>query len=189
MQRALIIYAHPNPQSFCHGLKENVLAGLRDAEVRIHDLYAENFNPVLSAADIVSIRAGNIPADILKQQEDILWATHLIFIYPIWWVDRPAILKGWFDRVFQYGFAHKGGKGLLAHEKALVLQTAGEPEATYANRATPLFHETIGEGTLVYCGIKEVTVKTFFEIPKSTNEQRSIMLKEAQELVKKFLAN
>lgn len=185
--RVLLVYAHPNPKSFCNALKDAAAERLQSqgAQVRIKDLYAEEFNPVLTGAEIARTRAGEISADIKKEQADLLWSTHLILIYPIWWVDRPAILKGWFDRVFLYGFAHKGAKGgLLEHEKALVLQTAGEPENFYRRDGRiPPFHPTITEGTLHYCGIDDVTVETFYGVPGLSEDLRKEMLQAVSDLV------
>jgi putative NADPH-quinone reductase len=62
-----------------------------------------------------------------------------VFIYPIWWFGPPAILKGWIDRVFTrkfaFDFTATGMKGLLTHEKALILNTLGGDEATYQTNA------------------------------------------------------
>lgn len=184
--RALIVYAHPNSQSFNHALLETTIQGLKAAkmEVRVRDLYAEGFDPVLSASDIISTKQGKIPEDIAREQAELIWATHLVLIYPIWWGDRPAILKGWFDRIFHYGFAHKGGQGLLVQEKALVLQTTGEPAAYYgAAEKIPYFHPTITEGTLHYCGIKDVHVHTFYAVPVVGKEQRQEMLEETGRII------
>lgn len=190
-KRALILYAHPNPKSFNHALLEATLAALKSsgAEARVKDLYAMNFKPVLDAADLTRIKAGDIPEDIKEEQNDILWATHLIFIYPIWWMDRPAILKGWFDRVFLYGFAHKSGQGLLQHEKALVLQTTGEPETLYtAGGKNPAFHETVAEGSLGFCGIDSVKVHTFYDVIRAGDAGREKMLAEAGVRIQEFIA-
>lgn len=186
-KRVLIVYAHPNPKSFTSALKDTAIKTLQEhgAEVRFKDLYAGRFDPVLTGAEIARTRSGEIAEDIKKEQADLLWSTHMILIYPIWWVDRPAILKGWFDRVFLYGFAHKGAKGgLLEHEKALVLQTAGEPEEFYRRDGRiPPFHPTITEGTLHYCGIDDVTVETYYGVPKLEPAQREALLEKTKKLV------
>lgn len=190
-KRALILYAHPNPKSFNHALLETVLDSLEKAgaTAKVKDLYAMQFKSVLDAEDLTRIKAGDIPQDIKQEQNDLLWATHLIFIYPIWWMDRPAILKGWFDRVFLYGFAHKSGQGLLKHERALVLQTTGEPAAFYTEGGkTPAFHETVAEGSLGFCGIDAVKVHTFYQVITAGDEGRKAMLAEAEGLLREFIA-
>jgi len=129
--KALIVYTHPNPRSFNHAILETVEADLkgRGVEVRVSDLYAKRFDPALSPRDFESFAAGRLPQDICDEQNDVTWADLLVFIYPIWWYERPALLKGWFDRVFSIGFAYKpsdkGIVGLLKGKRGLVFSTAG----------------------------------------------------------------
>ena len=85
--RVLIVYAHPNSASFNHAMLESTHQGLLAAghEVRIKDLYAENFDPVLRASDLASLQTGIVPEKIAHEQEALLWAEGLVFIYPLWW--------------------------------------------------------------------------------------------------------
>jgi putative NADPH-quinone reductase len=106
--RALIVHAHPSPQSFSAALFHEVAATLtrQGHDVEICDLYAENFDPVLPLAtfrrylDPAENRAGvETFAQRLKAAEA------LIFVFPVWHDGPPAILKGYFDRVFVRGVA------------------------------------------------------------------------------------
>jgi NAD(P)H dehydrogenase (quinone) len=129
----LIIYAHPNKDSLNHAILENVMKGLKEAKRKFEliDLYAEKFDPVLV------IDHQHKPRDLVhdpyteKYRKKIEQADQLIFIYPIWWYGVPAILKGFFDRVFVSGFAyqHKGifPKGLLKNKSAWVIYTIDAP--------------------------------------------------------------
>jgi putative NADPH-quinone reductase len=101
--RALVVYCHPRGESFTAAVRDVVLAKLADAgaEVRVRDLYAEGFQPVLTASE----HEGYL--DTPKNREpverdccDIEWCDTLIFVYPTWWYGLPAMLKGWLDRVF-----------------------------------------------------------------------------------------
>jgi len=191
--RVLVVYCHPNPKSFNHALKEEVLAGLREAghEVKVRDLYAEPFKTTLDGADFTQILGGSIPADIRKEQELVSWAEGLVFHYPVWWFGLPAALKGWVDRVLLQGFAFafgpKGPEGLLKHRKALVLNTTGGPEANYdAARSKEIYLRPFTEGTLQFCGIREVTAKTFWAVPYVDDAARKAMLAEARALAKGF---
>ncbi len=87
------------------------------------------------------IRA-QMPKDIVAHQKKIAQAQGLAFIAPIYWCHFPAILKGWFERVFNYGFAYalklegwhgeiKGRVPLLQHEKALIITPTIFNEADY----------------------------------------------------------
>lgn len=100
--RALVVYCHPRPGSFTAAVRDVVLDRLRQAgaEVRLADLYARGFDPVLSAAE----HAGYLdsPANraaVAGDCDDLAWADTLIFVYPTWWYGLPAVLKGWLDRV------------------------------------------------------------------------------------------
>ena len=127
----LIVYAHPNPLSFNQSILKVINAAFkkRGADVRLKDLYAERFDPVLSEAQLSLQNEGRLPDDITREQEQIAWADTIVIIYPLWWFDRPAILKGWFDRVFTNGFAftyvNNELHGLLKDKRAIVVVTAG----------------------------------------------------------------
>lgn len=186
--KTLIIYTHPNPKSFNHSILLAVQDELlrKGHEIRIRDLYSEPFNPVLGATDFIAFSQGLIPDDIRREQQELLWADHLVFIYPVWWFERPALLKGWIDRVFSNGFAFtygpQGAKGLLHHKKALVLQTAGNTEQELKqDNVLELLHKPMTEGTLRFCGIPDVQARTFGAVSKSTPEQYEVMLKEVRE--------
>jgi putative NADPH-quinone reductase len=106
--RALVVYCHPRRGSFTEAVRDVVLQKLHaaGADTRLHDLYAEGFDPVLSAREheIYEDEAINrLP--VQRQCEDMLWADTLIFVYPTWWYGLPAMIKGWLDRVLVPGVA------------------------------------------------------------------------------------
>ncbi|MCK5921744.1 MAG: NAD(P)H-dependent oxidoreductase, partial [Methylococcales bacterium] len=168
----LITYTHPAPKSFNHALLETVEKSLKEAghTVRVKDLYAmPDFKVTLDGADFGQIMAGQTPADIKKEQEDVLWADGLVFIYPIWWFTMPAMLKGWIDRVMLNGFAFEytdtGARGLLTHKKALVIQTTGAPEMMLEqNKAVALLERPFTDGILRFVGINNIDYKAFFGV-------------------------
>ncbi len=187
--KVLIVYAHPNPNSFNKAILDALLGGLRGAghEIRIKDLYAEAFNPILDRKDLELANQGVVPEQIASEQQAISWADALVFIYPLWWFDRPAILKGWFDRVFTHGFAFKysdsGMHGLLPQRKALVIVTVGGTPAEYKqiNFAEHLVRPTT-DGTLALCGIKRIEDKVFYAVPTVSDEERRKMLEQVHQL-------
>ena len=100
--RALVIYCHPKEGSFNAAVRDLVLDKLSraGAEVRLHDLYAEGFAPVLTTAEWTGYL--NCPeniAPVAAKVADVRWCDTLIFVYPTWWYGLPAMLKGWLDRV------------------------------------------------------------------------------------------
>jgi NAD(P)H dehydrogenase (quinone) len=133
----LIIYAHPHQESLNHSLLEATVKALEknNHEVVVRDLYALKFQPVFTEEDMEAMKAGNTPQDIKVEQEYITQADVITFIYPIWWAGLPAIIKGYVDRVFAYGFAYATGEEgitkLLAGKKGLIINTHGTPSAVY----------------------------------------------------------
>src|SRR5690606_28064634 len=134
--KTLIVIAHPNPNSFNQAIKARLVAELeaQNHQVRIRDLYTLGFDPVLSLEELLRYdsQEGELPADVKAEQEEILWAENLIYIYPTWWWSMPAVMKGYFDRVFVPGFAFESGdqgiNGLLEGKKAWIIQTTGSDQ-------------------------------------------------------------
>ncbi len=117
--RVLVVYAHPLADSFAGALHRAVVAALMRSghEVDDCDLYAEGFDPVLSAAERASY---NTPSpDLSGVAEHIARlqaAEALVLCFPTWWYGMPAILKGYFDRVWAQGVAFQlpaGGGAIL----------------------------------------------------------------------------
>lgn len=161
-------------------------------EVRLRDLAAEGFDPVLGETELDALNRGLISEVVQREQADVRWADALIFLYPLWWYDRPAILKGWCDRVLTYDFAFKydetGQKGLLEHRKAAVIVTAGASEQDLADIGISehqiLFPMT--RGTLRFCGIQEVDGKLLYAVNSVSQEARQQMLAELREYARHF---
>ena len=107
-----IVFAHPSKESFTFAVLESFIKGLKDAghTYEIGDLYEMNFKADMNPAEYnreTSFDAeAPLSGDIKAEQEKIDRADALVFIYPVWWSDCPAILKGWFDRVWSYGYAY-----------------------------------------------------------------------------------
>lgn len=107
--RALILFAHPLPDSFGAALRDTAAEALQAGghDVRIHDLYAEGFDPVLSAeAHRAHLDPPERKPEIAAEVVLLRWAEWLVFVYPTWWGGQPAILKGWLDRVLVAGVAY-----------------------------------------------------------------------------------
>lgn len=101
--RVLVVYAHPVPESFGAALRDVVLSALesRGHEVRLVDLNAIGFDPVMSAEERrhhFDPVVNELP--VADQIAHIKWCEALVFVYPTWWYGVPAILKGWLDRVW-----------------------------------------------------------------------------------------
>ncbi|MEO1537135.1 MAG: NAD(P)H-dependent oxidoreductase [Pseudomonadota bacterium] len=100
--KALVVYCHPREGSFTSAVRDLVLSKLEanSAEVRVADLYAGGFSPVLTAAELETYEdATKNTMPVANDVENLKWCDTLIFVYPTWWYGLPAILKGWLDRV------------------------------------------------------------------------------------------
>lgn len=106
--RILLVYCHPVPESFAASIRDETIASLeaRGHEVRLLDLYAIGFDPVMGAEE--RRRYNHLPAEhhpLPEQIAHLRWAEGLVFVYPTWWYGLPAMLKGWLDRVWAPGVA------------------------------------------------------------------------------------
>lgn len=184
---SLIIFAHPNPRSFNAALKDAALDELRErgGTVRVHDLYGSGFDPVLTTGELPG---GSVPEDVKALQGDVAWAELLVLVHPTWWVGVPAILKGYFDRVLSYGFAFRmtesGPEGLLRGKAAVILQTAGSSaEIATMFKIPQTLAQSVGVGTLGYCGIRVAAHELFYSVPQVSAEERRSMLLRARGVI------
>ena len=137
-----VILAHPDKNSFNHAIAEIVNMTLKENkhEVYFHDLYKEEFSPLLLKYEIPI--NGIVPDTIMNYCNELLISNGIIIIHPNWWGQPPAILKGWIDRIIRPGIAYKfveGDKGdgipigLLKADTAIVFNTANTPDEREKN--------------------------------------------------------
>ncbi|NVK34620.1 MAG: NAD(P)H-dependent oxidoreductase [Rhodobacteraceae bacterium] len=101
--RALVVYSHPCSESYNAAVLTKVTETLSGSghEVRVRDLYRDGFNPVMSAEERRKYHDRGINEEPVREYlDDLLWCEMLVFVYPTWWFGLPAMLKGWFDRVW-----------------------------------------------------------------------------------------
>ncbi len=191
-QKILVIYAHPNPKSFCHGILETIEAKAKTEghEVVVRDLYALKFNPVLCSDDFISLKSGKNLPDIEEEQKHITWCNVMIFICPLWWGGLPAMAKGYLDRVFNLGFAYKitkeGPQGQLRDKKVMLLITQGQSQAAYEKEMWPAMTRTIEKNAFEFAGIVNSSHIYFPSVPSVTMEVRKGYLKQVEEAIEKL---
>ena len=183
-KRILLIQGHPAPDSFCQALASRYASAARSAghELRELTLARLAFDPLLHQG-----YRGEQPleADLLAAQAEILWAEHLVFVYPIWWGSVPALLKGFLDRVLLPGFAfryHKGKafpEGLLKGRSADLLVSMDTPPWFFR-----WFYRQPGiwqmkNTTLEFCGVRPVRVLRCGPLIGSTPVRRERWLAQA----------
>jgi len=107
--KCLLVVAHPLDESLCARLAGRARRELEAAghEVVVEDLYRAGFDPRLSASERASYYGPSYDAAAVRAQvERLLAAEALVLVFPTWWFGFPAILKGWFDRVWAPGIAY-----------------------------------------------------------------------------------
>jgi NAD(P)H dehydrogenase (quinone) len=137
------------------------------------------------------------PKDVVEQQKKIAQAQGLAIIFPIWFVGFPAILKGWVERVFTYGFAYsltpEGWKGdlkgrvpLFQHEKALLISTTLFNEEAYETGLRQSMTRLIDDFGFRYPGIKKVDHVYFYSVSAVGADMRRNYLQESYRLGHEF---
>jgi NAD(P)H dehydrogenase (quinone) len=116
--KILIICGHPDKKSYCGSLAKAYASGAKSsgANVKVVNLGELKFDPILWEG---YKKIQKLEPDLIKIQDKIKWANHLVFVYPIWWLGMPAIMKGLFDRAFLPSFAFKYHENGLIWDKLL----------------------------------------------------------------------
>lgn len=202
MQRAHIVYAHPEPRSFVAAMRDVVEDSLRSQRwhVTLSDLYAQGFNPVASSDDFGARqdldyltysleqrhghKHGTLANDISQEIALLQEAELLVLVFPIFWYSVPAILKGWIDRVFISGAFYGGrriyAKGGMVGKRALVVAALGGrndmfgPGAIHGELNGMLRH--LLQGTLGYVGYDVLEPFYAYHVPYIPTAEREKVL-------------
>lgn len=150
---ALIVHSHPEPASFNAALKDVAVhtLGRVGHTVEVSDLYAEGFDPAEKpehytnrqdpdcfsalAEQRHASKTSTLPADVRREIARLERADLVVFQFPLWWHAQPAMLKGWFDRVFVNGGLYTStmryDRGYFRGKRAIVSVTTGAPAAAF----------------------------------------------------------
>jgi NAD(P)H dehydrogenase (quinone) len=211
----LLVFAHPEARSLCGALREIAIEELttHGHKIRQSDLYADGWKSAVDRLDFPSVspnerlvpvlaskqafETDTLTQDVKAEIDKLLWADVLILLFPLWWFAMPAILKGWVDRVFAYGFAYgvgehsdrrwgdRYGEGTLAGKRAMLVVTAGGWEEHYAARGINgpiddlLF--PINHGILYYPGYNVLPPFVLYRVDQLREDQfhiASVRLRE-----------
>lgn len=179
----LIIYTHPNHKSLSYSFLQEVIQGSKAnaaiKEIKVLDLYEEQFNPVLVFNENKRRRDMYADPQLAKYREQLTWADKIVLVYPIWWGRPPAMLMGYIDQMFASGFAYKDNGGMLPEGllkgKSVVCISSMKGPTLY-----PLYwlynaHKVLMRKALFnYVGIKKVKFFEFgsMESPKGKHAQK-----------------
>lgn len=194
----LIILAHPDETSFNHAIADVCKKQVIDNghSVVFHDLYKENFNPIINSFEIP--KQARIDDSIKKHCDDLVNSDGIIVIHPNWWGQPPAILKGWIDRVVRPGIAYEFDEGdngegtpvgLLKATAGIVFNTSN----TSAERENGIFQDpldTIWKNCIFdFCGVRQFDRRMFRVIVTSDLKQRQLWLSEVATVIDKYFKN
>ncbi|MGW4892954.1 NAD(P)H-dependent oxidoreductase [Kitasatospora sp. NPDC004240] len=185
VRRVGVYLAHPRPGSFNHALFEAVVDELRGpagCEVVAHDLYAEGFEPLLTARETGTVADAAEATDpqLALHRAQLADLDALVLIHPNWWGMPPAVLTGWVQRVLAPGVAYKLGTadgepaGLLRAARALVLNTSDTPQEREDGEFGDPLQRIWAACVLPYVGVEDVrrtVFRTVTDAPPATRER------------------
>lgn len=192
-KKILVILGHPDSSSFCESIASTYVNAAREVghHVKYLRLGEIQFSPILLQG---YKKRQQLEIGLVECQDAITWADHLVFVYPTWWGGMPALLKGFFDRVFLPGFAFKYRENsqfwdrLLAGRSAHVFTTMDTPPWYYRLVFRMPGHNQIKKTILEFSGVKPVKITSFGPVRFSTVEQRSKWLSSVATMATKSIA-
>lgn len=166
-RHTLLVHAHPRSDSLTAQVADLAHARLKDegGTVDVLDLYAEGFDPVLRPADEPDWedREKRYSPEVHAHMDRILAADDIVIVFPVWWMAPPAVLKGWIDRVWNYGFAYGRSKPRLAAKRMLWLALMGNPAEEIEHLGlSAVLDAQLRIGVSEYCGIKDSSVRIVY---------------------------
>ena len=188
----LIIFAHPNENSFGAALLQKLIDGLKEAnhQVKLQDLYRDEFRPKLSKEELLDSKKIETDQLVIRYRNEIDWADVIVLLHPSYWYGPPAILKGYFDRILIDGFAfdyvidHPEPK--FTNKKGVLIQTFDAEEAIEKKQFDDITFKSVYY-TWKYCGIEEWTRFSFFRVNFVSNNKREEWLEQIYDFGKKMI--
>lgn len=182
--RTLIVYCHPWEGSFTHAVLGAVQRGLDRAgrTWELIDLYADGFEPAMSREELAGYSEGLVLDPLVaRYQEQLARCDRLALVFPVWWNDVPAMLRGWLDRVMLPGFSWEAtGSGLagkLGHiERVDAFTTSSNPTGYMRERLGDGIQGTLLDATFWQLGVGEGHWHNLGGLDASTPEERASWL-------------
>ncbi len=192
MKKILLILGHPVKDTFSDQLRESYKKGATASGAEIREIVLRKLKFDLNFSE--GYRGNQeLEPDLIKAQEDISWADHIVVIYPNWWSTFPALMKGFIDRTFLPGFAFKYHKGNLLWDKLLtgrsarMIVTMDTPPWYYWLIYRRPGHNAMKRGILEFCGIKPVRITTIGSLKVSSDSKRLRWIAKVEKLGRKMI--
>jgi putative NADPH-quinone reductase len=186
-RRVLVVDGHPDKDRarFCHALAQACVAGARDAghETRLVTLADAEF-PLLRSAREFAAKPDN--ATVLSVREDVAWAQHIVFVFPLWIGSAPALLRGLLEQIARGDFfVASEGRGLsqrLKGRTARLVVTMGMPAFAYRLFFGAYGLKSFARSALGFAGIAPVKMTLFGGIEQQTPSLAEARLRRLREL-------
>lgn len=167
-RHALLVVAHPRPDSLTAATARRARERLEAAgyTVDVLDLHAEDFDPRMTPADEPdwAHRDKTYSPEVRAHMDRVTAADLITMVFPLWWFGLPAILKGWIDRVWNYGFAYGRSRPHLAGKRMLWLTLVSYHEQEFSDLGwAQRVEHTLRSGISEFCGIEDATVHFVYD--------------------------
>jgi len=213
MNKALVLFAHPNLKSYCGAFRDLTIKKLKEKNYTVlqSDLYQMKFNPVLHFGDVKtekpqqdihvteelkkSFEMHSLEPDVQAELEKVFAANYLFFIAPMWYGSFPAILKGWLERVLVRGAVSdlpdnifKGG--YLKGKKCIIVTTTGHPLEYYAHSGPKAGGQTLQENYwhiieqgFAFCGMETLPIFASYGLDTLNEKQGKEYLAQYEKML------
>lgn len=191
MKKILVVNGHPDKQSLDFALSEAYITRAKKAggEVKVINIADLRFNPNLQYG---YRKRMDLEPDLVSALEDIRWADHLVWVFPVWWCGYPAVMKGFIDRTFLPGITYENVEGkplpkkLLKGKTGHMIITSDTPSwYNYLYLKRPTINQ-FKKGVLQFCGVSPVKVTSFSVIKGSSAERRAKWISKVSECGRKM---
>lgn len=190
MKNILIVNGHSARKSLSQSIADTYEAQVKAQGYSVHriDLGLLSFDPILREG------YGRIQAlepDLLEAQKWILWADHIVWVFPVWWSTFPALLKGFIDRTFLPGFAFKYHEKdpfwdkLLTGRSTDVIYTSGTPSWVFRIFMGEPVNKVL-KGILGFSGLKPMRLLRFGGIRELNETQVATILEKTKMFARSY---
>ena len=186
-KRIAIIIGHPDKESYNYALAQAYINGAKKSNAEIKEIYIGelDFNPNLQFG---YRKRTELEPDLIKAQETLKWADHIVWVYPVWWGSVPGLMKGFLDRVLLPGFAFKKREGSVWWDKyftgktSRIISTMDQPTWYYRLVYSAPSDKAMKKLTMNFIGVKSVKITSIGPIRLSKDAHRAKWLSKIEKL-------
>lgn len=192
--KVVLVFNHPYDGSFCGAILNTVKSGLvkGNHEIDLIHLDRDNFNPVMTAADLKGFRDKKpVDPQVIEYSNRIKNADHLVFIFPIWWELMPAMTKGFIDKVIFPGVAYDYTNESNTRMKPLwenlkgvtIITTMNTPQWLYLLLFGNAIKKAMIAGTFWKIGFKNRKWISFNQVKMVSHDKRKKWLSQLEKKI------